>query len=186
MSSSNKSIKIVILGDLAVGKTCFLVSYTKNEFRAQYKPTEFDNYHTKLMVEKQEIELNFVDCSGKEVDNLRSISFDHTDIFILMFAINQRDSFINCKGKWMNEMSKCQNESLCFLLIGTKCDIKDDTNCVSQNEIDQFVQDCSLCIAYMETSALTQVGVKESVEKAVRYILFPSNTDSPCCCCVLL
>ena len=166
----------------------YIVSFTTNSFPEKYIPTEFDNYHTKFIVDGKEIELDLVDTSGKEEDKLRHLSFSKTDIFMLLFAINQRDSFINCKVKWLQEIQQytnSENEPIPFILIGTKCDIKSKITSVNRADIDQFVKETETCYEYQETSALTQEGVKEAFECAVRAVIYPRNRDAGCGCQIL-
>lgn len=42
--SAAPELKILLLGDGAIGKTCLLIRYAKQEFPVSYIPTVFDKY----------------------------------------------------------------------------------------------------------------------------------------------
>ena len=43
-ADGKKHIKMVLVGDTAVGKSCLIVNYLKNEFSEEYEPTVLDVY----------------------------------------------------------------------------------------------------------------------------------------------
>ena len=75
-----QSIKCVVVGNGAVGKTCLLFSYTYNDFPGDFNvPMDFDSPTLNVMVDGHPIYLVLCDTAGQEdYDRLRPLSYPQT------------------------------------------------------------------------------------------------------------
>jgi len=185
VSQALQSIKLVVVGDGAVGKTCLLIAYTSNSFPREYVPTVFDNYTAHVMVESRTISLGLWDTAGQEdYDRLRPLSYPSTDVFLLCFSLVNPTSFKNVKIKWLREVRHhCPNAKL--ILVGTKLDAREDKETVEKihqqglkpvetAEGEALAKEIG-AIKYMECSALTQKGLKSVFDEAIKAILRPKK-----------
>eukprot|EP01006_Ploeotia_vitrea_P013137 TRINITY_DN34478_c0_g1_i1.p1 TRINITY_DN34478_c0_g1~~TRINITY_DN34478_c0_g1_i1.p1 ORF type:complete len:194 (+),score=1.75 TRINITY_DN34478_c0_g1_i1:70-651(+) len=180
-----QNLKCVVVGDGAVGKTCLLISYTTNAFPTEYIPTVFDNYSANVMVDGKAISLGLWDTAGQEdYDRLRPLSYPGTDIFLVCFAVSSPTTFENVSKKWYQEIQH-HAPGVPFILVGTKIDLREDPNIIAELEQKKQApitktQGEALChelsgIRYIECSALTQEGLKEVFDEAIRAVFKAHN-----------
>ena len=166
-----KSVKLLVVGDMNVGKTSLLISYTTNKFPINYIPTIFDNYVTNEVVDGVTVQLSLWDTAGQEeYAQFRRIAYLDTDVFLLCFSVVSPLSFESIWWKWNPDIShSCP--MIPKLLVGTKNDlratVKDN---ISYDQALRLTKSIG-AINYRECSALTQSGLHEVFVTAIRSVL---------------
>ncbi|ORX40899.1 putative Rho GTPase [Kockovaella imperatae] len=186
MNQQMQSIKCVVVGDGAVGKTCLLISYTTNSFPGEYVPTVFDNYSASVLVDGKPVSLGLWDTAGQEdYDRLRPLSYPQTDIFLLCFSVVSPPSFENIRT-WLPEISH-HAPGIPLILVGTKLDLRDDPVTLQRLRERRFTpisyamgMQCARdigAVKYLEASSKTQKGLKNVFDEAIRAVLAPPNRN---------
>jgi len=179
---TTKGMKLVVVGDGAVGKTCLLISYANNRFPEEYVPTVFDNYVVNLTAGEDTIELGLWDTAGQEeYDRLRPLSYANANVFLICFSVVNPTSFENVTSKWYPEVQHfCPN--IPIILVGTKYDLRGDDKTIARlkeggQQPISFEQGEDLAkklkaVKFIECSAYTGHNLKMVFDEAVKAVLF--------------
>lgn len=94
------------------------------------------------------------DVSGSsEQSSLRPLWYKDTDLFMIVYSIDNKESFQDIKNKWLPEIEKYLNKGqVPIVIVGNKLD-KRDKNSVSKNEAENLAK---------------EVGAKKSLEANAR------------------
>jgi len=176
--SSAIRIKLVVVGDGAVGKTSLLISYTTDNFPEGYVPTVFENYTAQMKLNDKPILLHLWDTAGQEdYDRLRPLSYPGADLILLCFSLCHKPSLESVKVKWYPEV-RHHIPDVPQYLVGTKLDLKEhltqnpnpDFELVSSEEGKAMCEEIN-ALKYIEISAKTRTNLEFLFQESVSTVL---------------
>ena len=123
----NYSFKIILLGDLNVGKTAIFNRFLKNDFIETYQCTVQAEYDYKSIYPNlnTKIQLNIWDTAGSEkYKTITRQYYRDTNGIILVFDVSDRNSFNNLNN-WISELKENTLSECQVIIVGNKNDIED-------------------------------------------------------------
>ncbi|OMJ84264.1 hypothetical protein SteCoe_14687 [Stentor coeruleus] len=158
MDSCSYVFKYIIVGDSCVGKSCFMLRFTDNRFKADHDITIGVEFGSKILkVNKNLIKVQIWDTAGQE--SFRSIARSYyrgAVGVILMYDITNKDSFINIY-RWLNEIKEQSTHQLSITLVGNKLDLETQ-RVIKTAEAQEFATNNNML--FTESSALTGVNIE--------------------------
>ena len=162
------SLKVVVVGDSGVGKTCFLFRFVRDQWEGETQPTLGVEFLTKVVsTETHRIQLQLWDTAGQEL--FRSVTrgyYRGSAGAIVVFSLTSQDSFNNV-AQWIQDIKEVARSDVVTILIGNKSDLVDERK-VSREEAEKFAKEHGM--EYYETSAKTGEGIIDAVNGCVKLI----------------
>lgn len=136
------TIKVILLGDLGVGKTCLRAQFIHHVFSAAYKTTIGGDFLTTTVEVPNEetsetikINLQVWDTAGQERYNLISQAFYRgADVAMLIYDTTNYESLISLRRWWSQFFEHCHVDSPGVVIVGTKTD-KTADRCIDLEEV---------------------------------------------------
>eukprot|EP00731_Ephydatia_muelleri_P002841 Em0001g2841a len=196
-TTSAEVLKVILLGDLGVGKTCLINQYVNKTVPQRYKSTiGADLLSKEVLVDDTTVRLQIWDTGGQErFQSLGSSLFRGADCCVLVFDVTNAKSFASLNN-WRDVFIVHANiekpESFPFVVLGNKVDSDVRTKHVKQilysgtrvrllRVSTSDIRDWCLSkenIPYFETSALNGVGVEQAFQTIARHAVLVNKTFS--------
>eukprot|EP01080_Neovahlkampfia_damariscottae_P001687 gene1687-456_t len=159
-SSHEYIFKYIIIGDMAVGKSCLLHQFTDQNFLPDMPHTIGVEFGTKVMeIGGTSVKLQIWDTAGQERFRAVTKSYYRGAAGALMvYDITRRDTY-NHLANWLTDCRNLTNPHTVIVMIGNKLDLSDQRE-VSFEEASKFAEENGLI--YVEASAKTGKNVEDS------------------------
>ena len=162
-------MKILLLGDSNVGKSCIVLRYTDNIFSHNLLNSIGVDFKLKnIEIDNKKIKLQIWDTAGME--KFRTITTSYykgAHAFLIVFDITMRDSFDHIV-KWMADIDKFAKPGVLRILVGNKCDLENE-RVVDENEAKEIA--LKYGINYIETSAKETTNIETLFLNAIKCLL---------------
>ena len=155
-------LQIGVIGDSQTGKTSLINVYNGVGFRENMIATIGYDDIVKELTSPNNInyKLKIIDTAGQEqYDSLTLNTFKKCKGLILVYSIDNENSFNNIKNKWIEKIKDSFDiKNTPIILVGNKIDLKDERN-ILEEEGEKLADDNNF--KFFETSAKTGKNVNE-------------------------
>ena len=152
-------IKLLMIGDSGVGKSCLVLRFSNNEFTSSFITTIGIDFKIKTCeIAGKRVKLQLWDTAGQE--RFRTITnayYRGAHGVLLVYDVTDEHSFMNIRS-WMNNIHEHANESISKFIVGNKCDMIND-RAVTQERGKALANEYN--VPFYETSAKNDINVEK-------------------------
>ncbi|XP_056612393.1 ras-related protein Rab-38 [Triplophysa dalaica] len=167
--------KILVIGDLGVGKTSIIKRYVHQNFSANYRATIGVDFALKVLsLEHETVRLQLWDIAGQErFGNMTRVYYREAVGAFIVFDVTRPSTFEAVK-KWKEDLDAKLNLSngkrVTAVLLANKCDEGRDVLTNNGIRMEQFCQENGF-VGCFETSAKENINIDEAAQCLVKHII---------------
>ena len=168
------NFKIIIIGNIGVGKSCLSLKATKGVFMEEYTSTVgFEFYCFNVKIDGKIVKLQIWDTCGQEAyRSLITNFYRNASLAVIVYSVEDLNSFHDI-NIWLKQVKSYGTSSCKIFLIGNKIDseyreVSYEQGLKFKND---FFFDC-----FMETSAKNGINTRELFVNAAT-ILYEENKN---------
>ena len=177
--SSPETIKVVLLGEAGVGKTCIIAQFISNVFDPDCISSlsaQFISKQIELKDIKKIIKFDIWDTAGQErFRALAKIFYKDAKVICLCYDITSKKSFTELKEYWYEQQTKLNSDgNPIFAVVANKNDLYEQAQ-VTDEEGKEFAK--SINGIFQSTSAKSDSGITTLFEN-IGHRYFDPSFDS--------
>ncbi|KAI8902489.1 ras family-domain-containing protein [Globomyces pollinis-pini] len=161
-------IKLLLIGDSGVGKSCLLLRFSDDSFTPSFITTIGIDFKIRTIdLDGKRIKLQIWDTAGQERFRTITTAYYRGAMGILLtYDVTDERSFNNIRN-WIRNIEQHASEGVNKILIGNKCDML-DKKVITKEQGQQLADEYG--IKFMECSAKSNIGVEEAFFNLARDI----------------
>ena len=163
-----------IVGDRGCGKTSLIDAYQPESFAPITSVSRYARFKL-TKIKRILVEMIIYDASNlADYDDVktRSLMFMFSEISVLCYSVDSRESFENISNKWWPEI-KASKTTKPYILVGLKNDLrstdqsgKKESDCITTKEGKALAKSIG-AFSFIECSSVANKGVNEVFETAI-------------------
>ena len=168
-------LKIILIGDSAVGKTNIMSKYLKNTFLEESKATVGVEFGSKIFtIEGHNVKAQIWDTAGQEkYKAITGAYYKGCKGAFVVYDITRKDTFISVE-RWVHDLKTAGDQKLTVILIGNKSDLENQREILKEQGEEKAK---SFGCAFLETSALSGNNIEKAFEMMVKEIFNKYKND---------
>ncbi|CAF2111794.1 unnamed protein product [Brassica napus] len=178
--AKNLRVKLVLLGDSGVGKSCIVLQFVRGQFDATSKVTVGASFlsQTITLQDSTTVKFEIWDTAGQErYSALAPLYYRGAGVAVIVYDITSPESFKKAQY-WVKELQKHGSPDIVMALVGNKADLHEKREVPSEDGMELAEKNGMF---FIETSAKTADNINELFETLFFLFVLATCKNSQSC-----